>query len=220
MAGRASRASGEGHRDAEGADRQPELRGVLRRGGRHACLPAEGGRRASARRFATRPSPSSALRRPSSSPSPMRPPNCARPPRGVRVLTAGAPPAPATNRRRWQRGPSRRPDIGRDRRARQCRHVPVLQRSGGHGAGDARRVLPYRRRRGGAPGRLRGDPRPHQGRDHPSGSRRSRSSSLDPGSTSLSRNSPPRFQRPFAGAGLRSRGVASFTYLSNQPIIS
>ena len=57
-------------------------------------------------------------------------------------------------------------DARRDHRARQRRDAGVLQRPRGNRAGDGRRLVPHRRRRRRPPGRLRGDPRPHQGRDH------------------------------------------------------
>ena len=63
-------------------------------------------------------------------------------------------------------GPARWPDAGRDRRPRQRRHEGLLQRPRGHREGDPRGLVPHRRCRGRPSGRLRGDPRPHEGRDH------------------------------------------------------
>ena len=62
--------------------------------------------------------------------------------------------------------PARRHDAGRDRGARQRRDARLLPRRRGDGGGDDRRLVPHRRPGGHAPGRLRRDRRPRQGRDH------------------------------------------------------
>ena len=64
------------------------------------------------------------------------------------------------------RGARRRADGGRDRRPRERRHGGLLPRPRGDRPGHGGRLVPHRRRGGGPPRRLRGDPRPAQGRDH------------------------------------------------------
>ncbi len=83
-------------------------------------------------------------------------------PKGVRVITAGAPPAAATierlDRRAREGRATGRPDPRRDRLSRQRHPEGLLQRPRGDAEGDGGRLVPHRRRRGHASGRLCRDP--------------------------------------------------------------
>ena len=82
---------------------------------------------------------------------------------GVELLTSGELRVVDDEGHRGARG---RDHARRDHRARERRDGGLLQRPGGDEEGDGRRLVPHRRRRRRPPGRLRGDPGPHQGRDH------------------------------------------------------